>query len=69
MFTAVMKIIFLFFVAAASLKFKGADREELAEMFGKSLAGSKDWNKRNIRPSDYSVVQECSLTFTDELIE
>ena len=43
------------------MKYKDADREDLADMFGKSLAGATDWHKRKARPSDCS-----NLPFTDE---
>lgn len=47
------------------MKFKETEREDLSEMFGKSLAGAPDWNKRKIRPSDYTTIEECSLIFTE----
>ena len=47
-----LNIVSFLFLAAASLKCKDLNEEELSDLFGKDLAGASDWQGRQSRPSD-----------------
>ena len=53
---------YIYFLAAASLKYKQCSRDEHSELFGKALAGAADWNGRKIRASE-SVIDTSQFEY------